>query len=131
MTITELKSTTQKSYYGKAQVILDDNGNLQLKSYNTIVCYIDRYNNFHKTWNGYSNTTAKHINDFRKLNGLEPINKKVWDSLPCKNTEKYNIAFSNGFITWHPNTTFDNYDDACEYADKVCEKRSSLWYSIV
>lgn len=68
--------TSQKSFYGKATVI--ENGNeILLKSYNTIVCKIVD-GNFVKLWDGYSNTTARHINAFRKLYGFSQINKTEW-----------------------------------------------------
>ena len=49
-----------------------------LTSYYTDVCYIDLYGDFHKIWHGYSKTTLKHINMFRKLWSLQPMNKKEW-----------------------------------------------------
>ena len=58
--------TTRKSFYGKAKVLIQDNGTIQLQSYNTIVCEIDTYNNFNILWSGKSNTTARHINEFKK-----------------------------------------------------------------
>lgn len=116
----ELKSTLQKSYYNKAKVIERD-GETFLQSYETEVCKINASGDFVKLWNGYSNTTMKHINDFRRLFGFAPINKKAWDALPCDNGEKYKIEFSNGFVSWMPSTTFDNEDTAWEYAEKVAE----------
>lgn len=123
MKIYELSATIQKSYYGKAMVI-EDNNKVQLKSYDTIVCEIDDGGNFVKLWNGYSVTTMKHVNDFRKLFNLETLNKKAWDNLPCENKKKYKIVFSNGFVTWKTSTTFDNEDDVYNYADKVCESHN-------
>ena len=58
--------TTRKSFYGKAKVILQDNGTIQLQSYGTIVCEIDTHNNFNILWDGKSNTTTRHINEFKK-----------------------------------------------------------------
>ena len=58
--------TTRKSFYGKAKVILQDNGTIQLQSYETIVCEIDTHNNFNILWDGKSNTTTRHINEFKK-----------------------------------------------------------------
>ena len=55
-----------KSFYGKAKVLLQDNGIIQLLSYNTIVCEIDADGYFWYTWNGKSNTTTRHINEFKK-----------------------------------------------------------------
>jgi queuine/archaeosine tRNA-ribosyltransferase len=55
-----------KSFYGKAKVIIEDDGTLKLLSYQTIVCEIDTNNNFNMLWDGKSNTTTRHINEFKK-----------------------------------------------------------------
>lgn len=57
---------SRKSFYGKAKVIIQDNGAVQLQSYNTIVCEIDTYNNFNILWDGKSQTTTRHIKEFKK-----------------------------------------------------------------
>ena len=59
-------NSTRKSFYGKAKVIIRDNGTIQLQSYKTIVCEIDTHNNFNMLWDGKSNTTTRHINEFKK-----------------------------------------------------------------
>jgi hypothetical protein len=59
-------NSTRKSFYGKAKVIIQDNGAVQLQSYDTIVCEIDTNNNFNMLWDGKSNTTTRHINEFKK-----------------------------------------------------------------
>lgn len=83
MEIFELKPiSTQKSFYGKAQVI-KVNGWTFLKSYQTIVCGVDSANGFHRFWDGYSSTTMKHISSFRG-----GMSKKEWDSFQ---TEKLNF----------------------------------------
>ena len=117
-----LKATTQNSYYGKASVI-ESESETALKSYETIVCRIVG-GNFEKLWNGYSVTTMKHVNDFRRLFGLPTLCKKEWDSLPCANAEKYKIEFSNGFTSWKTSAVFDNYNDADSYAESVCERNN-------
>ena len=58
--------TTRKSFYGKAKILIQDNGTIQLQSYDTIVCEIDTHNNFNMLWNGKSCTTTRHINEFKK-----------------------------------------------------------------
>ena len=55
-----------KSFYNKAKVIMQDDGTIQLQSYNTIVCEIDKEGYFWYTWNGKSNTTTRHIKEFKK-----------------------------------------------------------------
>ena len=72
---------TQKSFYGKATQITKRNGNKYLKSYETIVASIDSNGAFHRLWKGWSATTAKHIDSFRRNNGLEGICKKDWKNL--------------------------------------------------
>lgn len=80
----ELKATRQKSYYGKAKILESDNV-IALCSYDTIVCYIDKQTNeFFRTWWGWSATTSKHVADFMRLNGLEPLCKKDWEKLEVK-----------------------------------------------
>lgn len=80
---TEIKPcNNQKSFYGKANQIETKDG-LFLQSYETIVCYIDKKTNtFHRLWNGYSATTQKHIDSFRRLNGLPGMGKREWEELP-------------------------------------------------
>lgn len=74
--------SNQKSFYGKA-IVLRTNDELQLQSYNTIVCGTKRDGTLIKYWDGYSATTMKHIKEFAKqfCRGLE-INKKERDKLP-------------------------------------------------
>lgn len=55
----------RKSFYGKALVIELDNGTKQLQSYNTIVGEI-RNNIYFQLWDGKSQTTTRHINEFKK-----------------------------------------------------------------
>lgn len=105
---TILKSTFNKSYYGKARVI-DFGGVKYLKSYKTIVCAIDADGQFIRFWDNYSNTTQNHINDFRLLYGFDVLNKKAWDKIPVnndfvipakvKNTPmKYKVNYSESYL---------------------------------
>ena len=73
--------TNQKSFYGKAVVIKDSNGNKYLQSYNTVVCAIDKQGNFYRLWDGYSVSTMNHINDFLYQNDIDGGGKKWWQSL--------------------------------------------------
>ena len=79
----ELKATIQKSYYRKAFVLQDENGNVFLQSYDTVVCGIVD-GSFVRYWDDYSVTTMNHINDFCKLYNTPTMNKKTWISLPVK-----------------------------------------------
>jgi hypothetical protein len=67
MKILELSPlhSTRQSFYGKAKVLLHDNGTIQLQSYNTIVCEIVN-NTFNMLWDGKSNTTSRHIKEFKQ-----------------------------------------------------------------
>ena len=80
----ELKATSQKSFYKKAYALEDENGNLFLQSYDTIVCGIIN-GNFKKFWDGYSKTTITHVSDFRNAYNMETIYKKYWESLSVEN----------------------------------------------
>lgn len=74
MKIYELKPTTsQKSFYGKAIVQVDDNGNETLYSYNTPIIkkFVD--GTYEKLWDGWTATTGKHIRSFCGLNKAEFI----------------------------------------------------------
>lgn len=74
----ELKPTNnRKSFYGKAQVITHDNGDIELKSYNTIVARI-RNGNFERLWDGYSATTMNHVNSFLDTFGISGGGKAWW-----------------------------------------------------
>lgn len=56
-------------------------------SYWTLVAYFDNDNGnwtLHRTWEGWSRTTAKHIDDALQLFNLSPLNKKDWLSLPVE-----------------------------------------------
>ena len=79
MHIYELKSTTnQKSFYGKATVIVSSDGTEFLKSYETIVLKRKPDRELVRTWNGWSATTGKLIAAFAG------INKKEYFALPLE-----------------------------------------------
>lgn len=59
-----------------------------LISYNTIVCEWNKVNGFVRYWDGYSATTMRHINEFRKQQGYPNISKKTWEDLPVKKWEE-------------------------------------------
>ena len=71
---------SRKSFYGKAVVIEKDNGDIELRSYNTIVARI-RNGVFERLWSGYSATTMRHINSFIDTYGINGGGKAWWDSL--------------------------------------------------
>lgn len=73
-----------KSFYGKAQVIEEDNGTKSLKSYNTIVCRLTPKGEIVRTWGGYSVTSMRHINTFLSLFNIPGGGKAWWDKLEVK-----------------------------------------------
>ena len=92
-----------KSFYGKAQVI-ENNGVKYLKSYNTIVCKIGRNGKFYRFWDGYSQTTMRHINSFCDLYGVPNggnnwwMNQKVYKSDFPQQGKKKEIVTSWGTL---------------------------------
>lgn len=86
-TVSELrpvKIQRTKSFYGKARVYDDGRGNRALVSYRTAVCWVDASGGFHKTWDGWSPTTARHVDEFRVQNGMGRIGKREWEALECE-----------------------------------------------
>lgn len=82
----ELKPTNnRKSFYGKAAIIEKDNGDIELRSYNTIVARI-RNGKFERLWDGYSATTMNHVNSFIDTFGISGGGKAWWQSLTVVNT---------------------------------------------
>ena len=55
---------SRRSFYGKAQVLEDTDGNYWLKSYETIVAYCDRETGEVVTMGYYSTTTSRHQKEF-------------------------------------------------------------------
>lgn len=81
MNTYELKPTRkQKSFYKKAMVIERDNGDIELKSYDTIVARI-RNGKLERLWAGYSVTTMNHVNSFIDTFGISGGGKAWWMSL--------------------------------------------------
>ena len=70
----------RKSFYNKATVNVYSNGEIELKSYNTIVCRI-KNRKLYRIWDGYSITTMRHVNAFLNAYDMETINKKQWEQL--------------------------------------------------
>ena len=77
MNLIPPNNQAQKSFYGKAKVVMDGK-KAYLQSYNTFVCCMDENNQFHRIWSGWSATTARHVNAFRSAYGLQMISKKEW-----------------------------------------------------
>lgn len=64
-------------FYKKAKIIKYNNA-LYLQSYSTIVAKIDNGEVVVNGW--YSQTTARHINEFLQQNGFEKMSKKEMES---------------------------------------------------
>ena len=67
----------EKSFYGKAKVIEQDNGEKVLQSYNTQVCKITSGGEFVRMWSGYSVTTMRHVDSFLSFYGQRRREKLV------------------------------------------------------
>lgn len=78
----------EKSFYGKAKVIEEENGDRVLQSYNTRVCKITASGEFVRMWGGYSATTIRHVNNFLQLFNISGGGKSWWDSQPVEEKEK-------------------------------------------
>lgn len=59
-----LQEQNQKSFYGKAQVRINDDGTQDLFSYNTLICTKNPDGSITKHHTGWSLTTGKHIKAF-------------------------------------------------------------------
>ena len=69
MKIYELRPTDgRKSFYGKAVVIVEDNGTETLYSYNTPIIKRLVSGELVKMWDGWTATTGRHIKAFCGLN---------------------------------------------------------------
>lgn len=76
-----------KSFYGKAKSVGINGVGMFLISYNTIVCYLDE-KGLHRTWNGWSATTARHVTAFLTRYAYSKfkrgLSKKEWNMLPVE-----------------------------------------------
>ena len=81
----ENKGYALDGFGGRAIIKIDHDGSLILQSYYTDVCRYDiKTDKFEKIWNGFSVTTLKHINIFRRFLALNTLSKREWIEL---NTE--------------------------------------------
>ena len=76
--------------YSKRACTISTAHRIYIKSYDTIVAFIDRYGGLHRLWSGYGATTIKHINTvLGQIYGAHgKINKKEWESLTVEKTDK-------------------------------------------
>ncbi len=84
--VDELTAVGRKSFYGKARIahIESKSGRIYeiLISYNTAVAMLDSAGRFIRLWNGYSATTARHIDAFLRRYKLPGVGKHEWLELP-------------------------------------------------
>lgn len=66
--------TGQKSFYGKAVVVVEDNGTETLYSYGTPIIKRLVSGELVKPWSGWSATTGRHIQAFCGLNKAAYMN---------------------------------------------------------
>ena len=82
----------RKSFYGKAFVEIDDNGNRTLVSYNTKVLRENANGTFIRLWNDWSATTGRHIKAFCNMN------KKEFFTVPYNEAEAETTCFRAHYI---------------------------------
>ena len=90
--IEELKCRfdSHVSFNGRAFVGTDNNYNMFLISYNTVVMGYDiKTGDFHRLWGDYSATTMRHIREFCRQLGYPAMSKKTWDSMPVETWEGF------------------------------------------
>lgn len=74
MRIYELTPTDgRKSFYSKAKVVIDDQGNETLVSYDTPIIKRTPTGELVKLWDGWTATTGRHINAFCGLNKAQYV----------------------------------------------------------
>lgn len=78
----ENRAFTLEEFNTRAVIIPTETGAI-LKSYYTEVAEI-RNGEFIRLWDGYSVTTMKHIDAFRKYYGLKTIGKREWIEMEVK-----------------------------------------------
>ena len=77
MKILDLKPLKgQKSFGGKAQIIIMNGNIIQLRSFETIVAEYNTKEDVINVFDWFSMTTAKHINSFLELYGFRNVSKK-------------------------------------------------------
>lgn len=72
------------SFYGKARVRVDDDGNKFLISYTTPVMWWNaKTKTLHRldTYYGWSSTTGRHVKEFSLQCGCKAVTKKEWDKM--------------------------------------------------
>ena len=88
----------RKSFYGKAKVLIDDDGSETLYSYDTPIIRRDKNGELSPLWDGYSATTGRHIASFAGLNKkqyMDLLKKKGVKSSTKSNSKKITASYSS------------------------------------
>jgi len=72
----------RKSFYGKAHILEDNNGNRTLVSYTTMICKLDKHGNLTKLDPTVTPTTRRHIRSFLRFLDIPVPANRAWDALP-------------------------------------------------
>ena len=105
--------------YSKRAARIDTKGGRKyIRSYNTLVGFVDRTGKLHRYWNGYSATTLKHIN----LVYPEGVNKAEWNALKVEKMDANARAVDAWFdrevgtckfkYTYYGDAYFDKFEKA-------------------
>lgn len=79
----EPRGINQKSFYGKAKIMIRDNGDRVLFSYDRPVASVEG-GKLYRLWNGWSLTTMRHINSFLLGEGYNKMTKSQWEEVEYK-----------------------------------------------
>ena len=105
-TVDELSREYQKIFYKKAALI-ENKRRVFLQSYDTIVACVDK-GKLLKLWDGYSVTTARHIDAFCYSFGIKYVSKKEWGNMPLSRIKKPYREELN-----YKTNYFNPYSDKC------------------
>lgn len=106
--IDELAKEFQKVFYKKATLI-QMGDIIYLQSYNTIVAAV-KDDKLLKLWDGYSETTSRHIYTFCHCFGVKSVSKKEWEKMPIANINepvRKNLNFNSSY--------FNPYSSRCYF----------------
>lgn len=84
----------RKSFYGKAYVIVSDNGAETLYSYDTEIARKEKSGTITRIWPGWSATTGRHIKAFCGMN------KKEFCALPVSILPEHAAAAYTGTLVF-------------------------------
>lgn len=126
----------QKSFYKKAFVTTDADGDQYLTSYKTVVAMKIK-GRFYRCWNGYSRTTMEHVKAFFGRN----ISKKEWDEMDVIDPDtgelivtgkeskdvQYRVVATSGFATFVPQARFANEEEAESLRERLCHGPWVAW----